>query len=1066
MATKLVSQSSGSIFFDQSPNIEQLQSALDKYVGDFDGNRMDTMGKLTKWLTKCDVHLKSELKLHALLACIRNCQIDSTKELRTMSYRALEQILSTNAIHIIFKEFHFDIFFVRAIIRDSRYDSERQQVMRVILRVLEHPDGHNILPLSIVRVLVSLADQLDDRLRNSAVCILCEYAIRNPAYASYTSALKTIFSAIMDGPDELIIPVIKSYLYMIDGPQTRQYIRPHLELEVVISMFTDAYTAKGAISLDKLKPSILVLEEIFNSWTGLYFFSLGNFQAIYSIIEVLSFPNEGIQNIILEFLQEILGISKNRCVWYQQFRGMRLMTFIDAGIMEALISVVQTGESSTCKLSFILIADILTQCALQLPKLYNDKVQSLPSLFATASNFQNESIRHDAREKLTTIFRTHVESITQSNATHNLGEVQIELFRIKNSMNMDETRFRNLLNDSEVLGINHFSKWNWDAISEIIKGPLLNLKRFDELAKVTKFVTRIIHFLRPSSRQFSDLMAESSSKIVDVCCDFICNLASTPFGSKFLTESKLLQDIAERFAKLVDPANIVDSFFSKDALEHTLVRAYFTIIGKLQLVQEGEGLLNENNIWSFYYQLTELRGRDDIARLIITTGNYAVDGHMRIILSKLLSSGYKEMRLYATQYLEVLLENKVENLHEWVPEVALAQLYDSSEPVVKTALKLLKIGTTNQKFLESVILCKPNISQITQFDNSIVYQFLRYPEGVQFLTESKYIQEELNYWYEHGLYQYVTATELFMQDIDSTCDPIYSFPPHFIGSLASTTEGCTIIQEQGQISDLLIALTKLATSSSDVDIFKLKAVLWTIGHIGSSESGFDLLQTFNTLTKVLNLLRKSLVLSVRATCVFILGLFSRSIKASEQLEKLGWNIKDGICLPETIDTFFDIPKWTYLGSWPNHRSLTFSPLKIKFDSAQQEILKCIGNLTNHIIASAASKRLTTLKQVSPELFNSPYLFIQAIRLTSDYQFRIPSRRFVQDLFDKVVWTDEVVKIIDEVDGLCLNTPYTTDKKKHKKRVPLMNVDESNIQDDVILSTYEPKKTSQGFLIKS
>ena len=50
-----------------------------------------------------------------------------------------------------------------------------------------------------------------------------------------------------------------------------------------------------------------------------------------------------------------------------------------------------------------------------------------------------------------------------------------------------------------------YTKWNWTAISELMKGSLLNPKRFDELVRNTRFAARMIQFLKPSSKQFSDL---------------------------------------------------------------------------------------------------------------------------------------------------------------------------------------------------------------------------------------------------------------------------------------------------------------------------------------------------------------------------------------------------------------------------------------------------------------------------------------------------------------------------------------------------------------------------------
>ena len=47
--------------------------------------------------------------------------------------------------------------------------------------------------------------------------------------------------------------------------------------------------------MDKLQTCAAAIQEILSSWTGLYFFCVGNKQAIFSIIEALSLPNDEIR---------------------------------------------------------------------------------------------------------------------------------------------------------------------------------------------------------------------------------------------------------------------------------------------------------------------------------------------------------------------------------------------------------------------------------------------------------------------------------------------------------------------------------------------------------------------------------------------------------------------------------------------------------------------------------------------------------------------------------------------------------------------------------------------------
>lgn len=51
------------------------------------------------------------------------------------------------------------------------------------------------------------------------------------------------------------------------------------------------------------------------------------------------------------------------------------------------------------------------------------------------------------------------------------------------------------------------SKWNYEILMDIVEGPLLNPKRFEEAFMVSKFGRRLMSFFHPLSRQFSDMRA-------------------------------------------------------------------------------------------------------------------------------------------------------------------------------------------------------------------------------------------------------------------------------------------------------------------------------------------------------------------------------------------------------------------------------------------------------------------------------------------------------------------------------------------------------------------------------
>jgi hypothetical protein len=192
-------------------------------------------------------------------------------------------------------------------------------------------------------------------------------------------------------------------------------------------------------------------------------------------------------------------------------------------------------------------------------------------------------------------------------------------------MLVDENHMKRLLDNSKVLELAEHSDWDWDFISELVDIIGSNPKRTEELIKNTKFATKMIHYLKPTSRQFSDLPVSANMKIITTCASFVSNLVNFSSGQRYLLDSKLIHEIVEYLSKLADPTNLdIDSLFSKDRMEKTMSKEYFNILGVLQESNPGMQVMNECRVWTLFYALIDLRGREDIVKKIINSGNYEV----------------------------------------------------------------------------------------------------------------------------------------------------------------------------------------------------------------------------------------------------------------------------------------------------------------------------------------------------------------------------------------------------------------------------------------------------------
>nr|KAJ3422659.1 hypothetical protein HK105_007090 [Polyrhizophydium stewartii] len=771
---------------------------------------------------------------------LRLCLGDTTKEIRVATYKIMRILVSPSSVRILFSS-HIDLFIIRTLIRDPRYDSEREQAIRFIRACIEEPEGPHFVPMSVVRALAAIAEQLDDRFRTICLETICELAVRHPELACFSGGTKAMFAALLDGPPEMLDPIVSTFLHLLDSPASRRYIRPHVELEMVISQFVDAYTSKTGYSIEKLVGSLV-------------YFSIGNMRSVRSIVDALGLPNEDTR----------------------------------------------------------------------LPAEFASKVQT-----------------------------------------------RLDCIRVHAGLQIDEAQLRNMLNDSEVIGAKDFTKWNWDIIDDIVSGPLLNPKRYDDLVRNTKFVSRLIAFFRPTSRQFSD-MPRNSPKVLRTAVELVRNLASTVEGSRVLADTKFLLEIADQLGQHTMPvcqdlvknqASVTpDNVFLKERMEATMSSDYFWIIRAFTHRPDGLRLLEQCGIYNIFYQLADLRGREDLSNAILTSMDYSA----------------------------------------WVTRANVrGSLYDPVADIVQVAVGILQRLCRRPQNLAAFAQLRPDIQHLAVVGNDLLLQMLALPSGFKYLAEAGYVESEIDYWFEHGIYQYVTHAELSISEGLAKSLPKSAFdtldkdlvlnmdgriPIHLYGELAKTSGGVAYLEMVGHTASFLDRVRAFRDCIAPAAAMELKAALWALGAIGSSASGLAILEDGGAITLIMEVLRAA-----------------------------------------------PFPEWEFSGSWPARQGLTFKPLHYRADAIEAEILTCIGNLSNHILSTAASKRLAVIRQQHPHYFVKPELCVQAWRICTAYHYRVATRRFIQELFERLVFDSQVLKVVDQMDGVAMVYPLDDkDSARHNE----------------------------------
>ncbi len=488
-----------------------------------------------------------------------------------------------------------------SLIKERKADVEREQALKFVRAFLDIKDGVHEISRGVVRTIASVAEHNEDRLK--AICIetLAEIMVRNPGLVVASGGLRPLADALGEGTYEASESLTAAFLFLLDAPQRRKYLRSGYELEVMFGAFTDSLFAKESV----LKQTSKSISYTLRSWPGLMTLSMYNFRAIRSLVHCLMLPNTTIRETVIDLLYSLLRIKSP--FWATSFlAGRRLTTYgrvavkatpqktaqpveeepaeksfvdhytalllailISSDMLPGLLQVTRDADNSMLKRkTTLLIGEVLKLASALLPSSWSSELQLLPELFSAAAHFGSEE-RFDATGtvyQISSVSRTLYRSATATagtltssiNSSDNLANIE-EQPKINPNLTLDETTFRQMLVETQVLSSTNPSKWKWDIILRIIEGPLLNGKRLDEAIKASKFVKRLMSFYRPFKYRFAECRnTRITQRYVKTGCALIHTLLQTAEGVKYLADHKLLRQIAECLAQC-DPVSLINT---------------------------------------------------------------------------------------------------------------------------------------------------------------------------------------------------------------------------------------------------------------------------------------------------------------------------------------------------------------------------------------------------------------------------------------------------------------------------------------------------------------------------
>ncbi|XP_072244394.1 rapamycin-insensitive companion of mTOR-like isoform X2 [Leuresthes tenuis] len=596
-----------------------------------------------------------------------------------------------------------------------------------------------------------------------------------------------------------------------------------------------------------------------------------------------------------------------------------LSAFITSGLLEGLVEVVTSSDDQLAVRATILLGELLHMANTILPHSHSHHLHCLPTLINMAASFdipQEKRLRasaavnnlkrfHEKKKrglKPHSLYLDHIirKSVSSHTRRDSHSRVQRDIYVIKDT----EDALMMNLRDSQILNHKQNLEWNWLLIATILKWPHVNLRNNKD-EQMHRFVRRLLYFYKPSSKLYAGLALDhlKARQLTVVGCQFVEFLMdSDEDGQGYLED--LVKDMVSWLSSSsgLKPERCLQS----NGLLTTLSQHYFLFLGTLSAHPQGVKMLEKCGLFQCLLNLCSVKNQDAVLKLAVSTLDYSRDGLARVILSKVLTASTDICRLYATKHLRVLLRAGVEFFSSWGMELLVTQLHDHSKAVSMEALDILDEACEDKANLHALIQLKPAVSHLGDKGLLLLLRFLSIPKGFSYLNERGYVSKQLDKWQKEYNLKYVDLIEEQLNEALTTYRkpvdgdnyvrrsnqrlqrPNVYLPVHLYGQLVHDKTGCHLLEAQSVVPDLSYTIRSPMLDTWE-GIKQLKAALWALGNIGSSNWGLNLLQEENVIPDILTLAQHCEVLSVRGTCVYVLGVISKTKQGCEVLKQFGWD---------------------------------------------------------------------------------------------------------------------------------------------------------------------------------
>lgn len=181
-------------------------------------------------LFKRHPNVKYELEWETFGRRLHSMLLHENREVVAAGYRVTRYALTDAQSLKVIRGLNIDHLVILSL--GSKNNTEREQALKFVRAFLEIPGGVSEISRAVVRAVVACAEQVDDRLRGASMETLAEMLVLDPALVVSAGGVRVLTQVLADGPWEIADSLSLAFLYLLDMPSNRKYVRAGHDLEV------------------------------------------------------------------------------------------------------------------------------------------------------------------------------------------------------------------------------------------------------------------------------------------------------------------------------------------------------------------------------------------------------------------------------------------------------------------------------------------------------------------------------------------------------------------------------------------------------------------------------------------------------------------------------------------------------------------------------------------------------------------------------------------------------------------------------------------------------------------